>query len=134
MLCCGRRTVGRIIGVKLGPGTGEGTTDLSSLSILGSAYGSRPLEGVDGLSIFSGERGAGDSRPLSIIKLRSLTDAGWRDCRRRCVVPLSNRSGDVSRRFVRWGIIALSRAFSVNAAWADWMALDVPALETTPGD
>ena len=102
MLCGARRTVGRIIGVRLGPGTGEGTIVLSSLSLLDSVNGSRPLtvDGVDGLSIFSGDRGVGDSRPLSIMKLRSLTEAGWRDCRRRCVVPLSNLSGDVSIRLV----------------------------------
>jgi hypothetical protein len=128
------------MGVRLGPGRGAAFATFSSLSSLNSTKGSRPLDGVDGLSIFSGDLGVdkAESRLLpSIIKLRSFTEVGFWDCIRRCVDPRSNedRSGDVSAiRFGKCGTKALSRAFSVSAAWADWMALEVPALETTPGD
>lgn len=73
MLCwCGLRTVGRMMGVVLGPGRGLVTRDFSSLSSgLESMNGSRLwlLLGVDGLSVFSGERGVDEleSRPLSIM-------------------------------------------------------------------
>ena len=54
----------------------------------------------------------------------------WGDARRG-----EGRSGDGSAtRFAKCGTsAALSRAFSAMAAWADWMALDVPVRET-PGD
>lgn len=47
----------------------------------------------------------------------------------------AGRSGEESAaRFGKCGTnAALSRAFSAMAAWADWMALDVPVRET-PGD
>lgn len=52
----------------------------------------------------------------------------WEDGRR------AGRSGEPSPlRLGTWGTNAFSLAFSVRAAWADWIALDVPVLET-PGD
>ncbi|KAK0723234.1 hypothetical protein B0T26DRAFT_705854 [Lasiosphaeria miniovina] len=138
MLWCGRRTVGRMMGVRLGPSLGVATMAFSSRSSLDSTKGSRPLEGVEGLSNFSGDLGVemAESRPPSIMRLRSLTEVGCRDCMRRWVEPRSkDLSGDGSAmRLVRCGTKALSRAFSVRAAWADWIAVEVPALETTVGD
>lgn len=116
------------------------SADLDSLSF------SLLRTGVDGLGYlsFSGEpRGVELAESLSldpsIIKLRSLTLPGWRDCIRLCgLLPLGTRarSGDVSAiRFARWGTSAFSRAFSVNAACADWIASDVPLRDgLTPGD
>jgi hypothetical protein len=47
-----------------------------------------------------------------------------------------DRSGETSAiRFARAGTKACSRAFSVSAWWADWMAADVPARDVlTLGD
>ena len=127
-----------MMGVRLGPGFGVPVADLSSLSLssLGSEKVSRLRRGVVGLSIFSGDLGvdwAGESRPPpSIIRLRSLTDAGCRDCMRRCEEGRKDgRSGEVSAiRLGTCGTKAFSRAFSARAAWAVWMADEVPVLET----
>lgn len=49
----------------------------------------------------------------------------WEDGRR------VGRSGDGSARLGTCGTrAALSRAFSAMAAWADWIAVDVPTRET----
>src|SRR4051812_46082551 len=98
MLWCGRRTVGRMMGVRLGPGIGDEMVTLSPSLILKSLNGSdRPREGVEGRSDFSGDLGVVESRLPSIIRLISLTDAGWTEFIRRCVDPRSSdRSGDVS--------------------------------------
>lgn len=94
-------------------------------SHLGSGGSSRGVVGVDGL-------GSGLLQFPSIIKLRSRTDPGWRDCRRRCEAPLTRAlSGESPTRFT---MAVVSRALSFKAAWADWMALDVPAREVKPGD
>lgn len=128
------------MGVKLGPGVGVPAVDRSCLSSFGSVKMSRVsfLCGVVGLSSFSGDRGVDwrESRPASIIRLISLTEEGWRDCMRRWEEGRrAGRSGEVSAmRFARCGTsAALSRAFSAMAAWADWIAVDVPVRET-PGD
>lgn len=79
--------------------------------------------GVCGRTNFSGDR-VGETFGLlfpSIIKLRSLTEEGCIDCMRRCEPP-----------FMRDGTRALSRARSLSAACADWMALEVPAREVKP--
>lgn len=128
-----------MMGVKLGPGRGVATRAFSSLSSgFESTKGSRFFMGVDGLSTFSGDREVEDeaSRPLSIIKLRSRTDPGCRDCIRRCAEPLArDRSGETSAiRLARDGTRAVSRAFSVSAACADWIAADVPARDAMLGD
>jgi hypothetical protein len=130
------------MGVRLGPGVGVPLVDRSCLSSLGSMKVSRGSLrwGVVGLSTFSGDLGAdwGESRPPlpSIIRLRSLTEEGWRDCMRRCEDGRKpcGRSGEVSTRLGICGTkAALSRAFSAMAACAVWMAVEVPVRET-PGD
>jgi hypothetical protein len=70
------------------------------------------------------------------MRLRSRTVPGCRDCMRRWDDPLANGlSGDGSPiRFARTGTKALSRAFSVKAACADWIALEVPARDVRLGD
>jgi hypothetical protein len=136
-----------MMGVMLGPGRGVATMAFSSLfssdlesDLEVSMKGSRLVfMGVDGLSVFSGDLGVEepDSRPLSIMKLRSRTVPGCRDCIRLCAEFLANdRSGDTSAiRLASDGTKAVSRAFSVSAAWADWMAAEVPARDVdTLGD
>lgn len=95
------------------------------------------LDGVVGLLCFSGDLGENEFWPPSIIKLRSRTEPGCKDCMRRCADPLTRaRSGDTSLTRLASALDTreLSRAFSVRAACADWMAADVPALEVTLGD
>lgn len=100
-------------------------------SDLCSSKGSVPdLDGVVGASFFSGDLDG--ELPPSIIRLRSRTDDGCSDCMRRCAGPLPVAlSGETSGvRFVSGrGTSWFSRAFSVRAACADWMADDVPARE-----
>jgi hypothetical protein len=66
------------------------------------------------------------------MRLMSFTEAGWRDCMRRWEDGRrTGRSGDVSTRLATCGTkAALSRTFSAMAAWADWMAGEVPVRET----
>ena len=123
MLWGGRLAVGLRIGVKLGPGIGVEFAE--SLSDLGSGGNSRGVVGVVGLISCL-------LQPPSIIKLKSRTEPCCNDCSRRCEPPLTRPlSGDPSPRLTT---ALLSRARSFRAAWADWMALDVPAREVKPGD
>ena len=142
MLCCGRLTDGRTIGVREVPDVGVAVLLRGSLSIgLESEMKSRDLMGVDGLVCFSGDFGDEDECWPSMSRLRSRTEPGCSDCMRRWTDPLGARSGDTSQTRLENALEtkalvtrALSRAFSVKAACADWMALDVPAREPMLGD
>lgn len=82
MLCCGLLTVGRTMGVRLGPGTGVG----SSLSAGLDSTASRILAGVEGLAALSDDF-VGDcglcGLPFSRSILRSRTVPVCNDCIRR---------------------------------------------------
>lgn len=144
MLWGGRRIDGRTMGVRFP--LGVGVADLRSRSRdLGSFSISLPRTGVEGrVESLSGDLcdgvggGAGPCwAPPSSRWLRSRTELPvWSDCMRLCGLAAlrkeSGFSGETSatmRRAKALDTKALSRAFSVRAAWADWMALDVPARE-----
>lgn len=106
-----RRGAGRTIGVKLGPGADGAEEATDSVGVQGR------LE------------------PCSIIQLRSRTLPGCSDCMRRWVPPLTSAlSGEPSRRRPELWVLALSRARSLRAAWAFWIALEVPVREVSLGD
>jgi hypothetical protein len=141
MLCCvGRRTVGRTIGVKLGPGVGVELADSISQDervSSGLSLDEAAVEvGVDGRLYLSWER-VGEELGLgapSSIRLRSRTEPGCIDCRRRWPPPpLLTRPLSVKGSGRRLGLAGtralLSRARSLSAAWADWIALEVPARD-----
>lgn len=109
MLCwVSRLAVGLKIGVKLGPGIGVELAE--SPSDLGSGGNSRGVVGVEGL------RSCLLQFP-SIIKLKSRTEPGCSDCKRRCEAPLTRAlSGDPSPRLTT---ALFSRALSFKAACAD---------------
>lgn len=108
-----------------------------------SFSGSLVLVGVEGLGnlSFSGDPLGvllAESRPFSIIRLRSRTLPGCNDCIRlwglvRCTSP---RSGEKSVfRLWRTGTSAFSCALAVSAAWAFCIAKDVPLRDVpTLGD
>jgi hypothetical protein len=101
------------------------------------ASNSLVIRGLDCLvGLFSGDRGVMGDDPFSSRLLISRTVPVCSDCILLCVALLtSDRSGDVSR--LRSGgliIYALSLAFSVNAACATLIALDVFGFEITLGE
>jgi len=92
--------------------------------------------GVDGRSCLSKDRPGepGVFRPPSIIRLMSRTVPGCSDCMRRWPL-IMDFSGEPSwTRLARDGTTAFSRARSLSAAWADWMAILVPARDEKLGD
>jgi hypothetical protein len=115
------RTVGRTIGVRDGPGPG---VELAWYCVSVSLSLDGLVVGVGDLCCLSGDLD-GDEVGLcepSIIKLRSLTDPGWKDCMRRCAEPLTRAlSGELSfARFEGGGSVGvLSLARSLSAACAD---------------
>lgn len=143
MLGCGHRGAGRMAGVRFAGIEMELMEDNSFSIDLTSFSGSLARTGVAGrgnLSFSGDPLGVefAESRDASIIKLRSRTLPGWRDCIRLwgLVRWTSPRSGEKSVfRLWRTGTSAFSRAFSVNAACADWIANDVPLRDVpTLGD
>ena len=131
----------------------DGRTDRESLGLESgvrvgvvkrSFSGDRPsimksllIGGVDSrCGFFSGDLGVPKLDPPSRKLLRSRTFPVWRDCMRLWVASLiSDRSGDVSARFVgEFVIYPFSRAFSVNAACADCIALEVLGRDVTVGE
>jgi len=133
----------------------EGRTDSESLLLhsrvgvgvverAGSFSGERPsimksllMGGVESrCEFFSGDLEALKADPPSKKLLRSRTFPVWMDCMRLWVASLtSDRSGDGSARFVgEFVTYPFSRAFSVNAACADCMALEVLGRDVRVGD
>lgn len=82
------------------------------------------------VAVFSGDLGVLNDEPPSMKRLRSLTLPVCSDCIRLCAAPFArDLSGEVSMRFVALVVYPLSRAFSVRAACADCIALDVFGLD-----
>lgn len=114
---------------------GVGVVDLGVSSFSGDFSGDTPSKkksllpcGVEGrFEDFSGELGDDNAEPLSKKLLRSRTLPVCKDCMRLWAAPLiRERSGEGSIRFGGGFVMyALSLAFSVNAACADLMALEV---------
>lgn len=131
MLCGGRLSEGRTDSESL-----RGVGELQRLpSFSGEPERSRMKSllvcGVKGRFSFSGDR-----LPPSKKLLKSRTFPVCRDCIRLCAAPFINDlSGEVSIRFgIAFVTYALSRAFSVSAACADCIALEVLGLEEDMGD
>jgi hypothetical protein len=138
MLCGGLLNDCRTVGVSwLGVSRPLGVEDLDQLESFSiDLVSTRSLYdcGVDGLD-FSGDFGGLIDEPPSIMLLKSLTVPVWRDCIRLCAAPLiRERSGEVSMRFAALLINAFSLAFSVRAACADCIAVDVLGREARLGD
>lgn len=135
MLCdSGRRTTGRTMGVRLGPGTKLPRWESLSGDVEeeNDSRESRCRIGVVGRVDFSGD--SGEEGTPSIMKPRSRTLGLWRDCIRRWEPGLgSGRSGDTCVSLLgRYGSMVgllFSRAFSVRAACADWIVVEVPGRD-----
>lgn len=116
-----------------------------SFSVVNTSFsGSLGPNGVVGL-FFSGDCGVERPESLepSIIKLRSLTLVGCSDCIRLCGLGRGTRARSVGpatstvMRLTSVGTRAASLTLSFIAAWAFWMANEVPmreGLTLTPGD
>lgn len=121
------------MGVTLGPGTGVEQFDSLSTDRL-SVFDRTGVAGRLNLSVIL----VGDRLGLpdpSIMRLMSRTDDGCMDCIRRCVPPLIiDLSGEPSVKRLGREAAKASRARSLSAACADWIALEVPAREVNLGD
>lgn len=143
ILCGGRLNDGRTCGTAtLGvsrPDVGVGVPVRLAPSFSGDFTTSNSLviRGLDCLvGLFSGDRGVTGEEPFSRKLLISRTMPDCRDCIRLCVALLTNdRSGEVSKACSGGLIIyALSRALSVSAACAIFIALEVFGFEITLGE
>ena len=143
MLCGAFLSEGRtdkeslLLGSRVGVGVGVVERSDSFSGDRASIMKSRLIGGDESLwGFLSGDLELPKLDPPSRKLLRSRTFPVWRDCMRLWVASLtSDRSGDVSARFVgEFVIYPFSRAFSVSAACADCMALEVLGRDVTVGE
>jgi hypothetical protein len=141
ILCGGRRKDGRRVGVSLDAGVAVGVVVAERLESFSGDLNSTarsllPYGDAGRLNVLSGDLDGDEASELPSMKLlRSLTLPVCKDCIRLCAAPfMRERSGD-SMRFGGGGLFRkASRAFSVKAACADWMVVEVLGREVILGD